>query len=397
MAKKAKGMRADKRVQVTMSIGIDETGKPIRKSFYGSTRTEAVEKREEYRQKLSSGLVEEADVMTVGLWVDHCLSLYRGNVNAHYIKEDSVPYLRLKTAIGRMRICNVREADLQKLLNVFALDKSYSSVSKYFHAIKLVFSKARRNKLIKDDPSEDLQMPKADSGSHRALTGEEIETINRYWNRHRSGLWVMLMLYAGLRRGEMIALDWKNVDLTSRNIHVREAAVIESNQSIVEDRTKTEAGIRTVPICDALYNALVTVPESKRNGPVCLSAGGERLTKSGFVRGWDGFNLAMTRILNGEPEDQQGRRSDLASQLVRDSAVGKERKTFRIRAHDLRHTYATALYDAGVDVKSAQYYMGHSDVRMTMDLYTHISMERASEQREKLLSFFNGWHMNCSQ
>ena len=390
---KTKGLRPDKRIQVTINLGLDENGKPIRKSFYGNTKKEAIEKRDEYRKKLSQGIVDESETMTVGMWVERCLNLYRGNVNIHYKKEDSVPYFRLKEAIGNMKVSDVREADLQKLLNTFALDKSYSSVSKYYHAIKLVFSKARRNKLITDDPSEDLQMPKAASGTHRALTAKEIETINRNWAKHRCGIWVLLMLYAGLRRGEMIALSWKNVDLKKRNIYVREAAVIESNTTIIEDRTKTEAGIRTIPICDALYAALTSIPVSKRSGLVCLSSKGEMLTKSAFVRGWAGFNSAMTRILNGEPVDQQGRRTDLASQISQDNENDKDGNTFLIRAHDLRHTFATALYDAGVDVKSAQYYMGHADVRMTMDLYTHISKERALEQREKLLTFFNGWHV----
>lgn len=392
MAKKTKGMRPDKRIQVTITLGIDENGKYIRKSFYGSTKKEALEKRDEYKKKQSQGIVDESETMTVGMWVERCLILYRGNVNIHYKKEDSVPYLRLKEAIGNMKVSDVREADLQELLNTFASDKSYSSVSKYYHAIKLVFSKARRNKIIVDDPSEDLQMPNAESGSHRALAAEEIECINRNWRKHRCGIWVMLMLYAGLRRGEMIALNWKNVDLDNRNIYVREAAVIESNTTIIEDRTKTEAGIRTIPICDALHDALTSIPVSKRAGLVCLSSKGEMLTKSAFVRGWAGFNFAMTRILNGEPVDQQGRRMDLASQISQDKEANKDRKTFLIRAHDLRHTFATALYDAGVDVKSAQYYMGHADVRMTMDLYTHISKERAIEQRDKLLAFFKGWH-----
>lgn len=393
MAKKQKGMRPDNRIQVTLTICIGDDGKPVRKSFYGSTKTEAIEKRDEYKKKLRLGIVDEGDVMTVGTWVDHCLDLYRGNVDEHYVKEDAVPYNRLKSAIGRMKISSVREADLQRLLNEFAADKSYSSVSKYYHAIKLVFSKARRNKLIIDDPSEDLQMPKAESGSHRALTGEEIECINRNWQSHRSGIWVLLMLYAGLRRGEMIALIWSNVDLKERSIYVREAAVIESNQTIIVDRTKTEAGIRTIPICDALYDALCTVPEEQRTGYVCLSANGQLLTKSAFVRGWNGFNLAMTRLLNGEPVDQQGRRTDLATQITKATDEDTDRKIFQIRAHDLRHTFCTALYDAGIDVKSAQYYMGHSDIRMTMDLYTHISKERATEQRDKLLTFFKGWHV----
>ena len=69
----------------------------------------------------------------------------------------------------------------------------------------------------------------------------------------------------------------------------------------------------------------------------------------------------------------------------------KQRKRFSIKAHDLRYTFATALYDAGIDVKSAQYYLGHSDVRTTMNIYTQLSYERKKISRAQLISFLDNW------
>lgn len=110
----------------------------------------------------------------------------------------------------------------------------------------------------------------------------------------------------------------------------------------------------------------------------------------------------MTRILNNEEVDQKGKRKDIEEKrpakgkpkVVSDSVPDspeKERKVFRFQPHDLRHTFATALYDAGVDVKSAQYYLGHADIRVTMDLYTHLSEEREKKSRAVLISFLDGW------
>lgn len=59
--------------------------------------------------------------------------------------------------------------------------------------------------------------------------------------------------------------------------------------------------------------------------------------------------------------------------------------------HDLRHTYATALYDAGVDIKSAQYYLGHDDVNMTINLYTHLSKIKENEARSSLVNYLDKW------
>ena len=68
-----------------------------------------------------------------------------------------------------------------------------------------------------------------------------------------------------------------------------------------------------------------------------------------------------------------------------------DRKLFSFTAHDLRHTYATALYDAGVPVKAAQYFLGHADIRVTLDLYTHLSKERESASRNQMVEYLDSW------
>lgn len=204
------------------------------------------------------------------------------------------------------------------------------------------------------------------------------------------------MLLCGLRRGEMMALRWENVDMNNRQITVREVAVIDSNKSIIEERTKTISGLRILPICSQLWDALNTTPQEERTGLVCLTAGGEQITGSAFKRGWAGFNLAMQRILNGEDLQQQGRRETLESRMEDARKAGREYVIFNVRAHDLRHTFATALYDAGVPVKAAQYYLGHADIRMTLDLYTHLSAEREKDSSSKLVTFLDAWLDNSN-
>jgi integrase len=93
----------------------------------------------------------------------------------------------------------------------------------------------------------------------------------------------------------------------------------------------------------------------------------------------------MERILNGEPPIQQGRRTD-KHPLALDG-----RALFCVRAHDLRHTFCTMLYSAGVDVKSAAYFMGHSDVRVTMEVYTHLSQERRAQSGEMIVGYLDSF------
>jgi len=387
--RKKRGERTDGRIQVTLTIGRREDGSPLKKCFYGRTRTEANRKRDEYKQRMSAGLQERKDI-TVSDWVDSCLKLYRTKVNAAYTKGDAVPYNRLKRDLGRMRIDAVREADLQRALNSVS-GMSESTITKYHQAMCMVFDKARRNKIILDNPAEGLSLPNGTKGTHRALERWETDCIMHNWNQHRCGMWAMLMLLCGLRRGEMMALRWENIDMEKRQLSVREVAVIDVNRTKIEERAKTISGIRVLPICNPLWDALNSTPQCDRHGLVCKSAKGEQLTGSGFTRGWSGFNLAMQRILNGEDVVQQGRRVTLEKKIEDAAAKGKEYIIFDVRAHDLRHTFATALYDAEVPVKAAQYYLGHADIRMTLDLYTHLSRERENESRSQIVAFLDGW------
>lgn len=386
--RKKKGERKDRRIQVTLTIGVKPDGSPERKSFYGKTRTEANRKRDEYKAKMAIGIIDSK--ISVADWVDTCLRLYRTNVNPAYAKGDAVPYNRLKAALGKKQVAEVREADLQALIN--KLDgTSSSNIKKYYQAFFRVFEKARTNRLIFINPAEGLDLPEGTKGTHRALERWETDCILKNWNQHRCGLWAMLMLLCGLRRGEMMALRWENIDMEKKQLRVREVAVIASNKSKIEERAKSISGLRVLPICGPLWEALNTVPADKRIGLVCVSAKGEQISGSAYDRGWDGFNLAMQRILNGEPVVQQGRRETLETKIAKAEKEGRQYIIFDTLAHDLRHTFATALYDADVPVKAAQYYLGHADVRMTLDLYTHLSQEREKTSRSQIVDFLDGW------
>lgn len=391
--RKRKGERPDGLIQVSLQIGYKDDGRPARKYFYGHSRAEAERKRDEYKASIASGLKLDKDI-TVAKWVDIFLVTYRGRVNEAYLDRDAAPYKRLVKRLGNMRVADVREADLQQALDEVA-GMSYSTVDKYRQAIRRVFERARKNKLIPDNPAEDLIAPVSEKGSHRALERWEVELILENWNTPAShaGLWVMLMLLCGLRRGEMMALDWGAVDLEARTLEVRAVAVIKSNQVIIEQRAKTDAGLRVLPICKALYAALISVPAEKRTGFVCLSAKGKQLTESAVSRALDTFCRVLERILNGEPPTQRGRRTDIERRkAAREKKLPpKERKQFSFTAHDLRHTYATALYDAGVPVKAAQYFLGHADIRVTLDLYTHLSKEREAASRNQMVKYLDDW------
>ena len=384
--KKRRGERKDGLIQVALDVGYNPDGSRRRKYFYGRTRAEAIAKREKFRQALSGAGLHPAN-MTVSEWVDEYKQTYRQNVNPLYYAKDDTPYNRLVAQFGNRRISEISEADLQRSLNALS-GMSFSTCEKYRQTLKRVFARARRNKLIADDPAEDLILPPHTKGTHRALETWEIQLILNHWHDDymTAGLWVMLMLFCGLRRSEMMALEWDAVDMENRLLEVRQVAVITAGGIVVQKRTKTADGRRVLPICSTLYNALSCVPEVHRTGFVCLSAHGLPLTESAVSRGLETFCKRLERIANNEPPVQNGRRTDIERL---NGTPEPQRITFKFRAHDLRHTYATMLYDAGVDVKSAQYFLGHADLKMTLDLYTHLSNESEAQSRQQAIQYLD--------
>lgn len=371
-----------KTVSVYGDYGRDADGKRIRKRFYGETYEDALLKKAEYERERAIGLHRYSDRLTVREWVDIWERNYLDRVRGQNSISYHIYIKRLNDAIGAMRIADVRNIHLRRCLRSME-GMSKSSITKYRMVIRQVFSRAKQNKVIADDPSEYIEMPEGTRGRHRALEGWEISHIIANWQQSRSGLWMMLMMLAGLRRGEMIALDWDCVDMHSRTITVKQAAEILSNQAIVKPVTKTEAGMRTIPICTPLFDALNTVPAQLRKGPVCVDTKGGRLSGSSFAHGMRSFNKVMEQLLNGEQPDPKARYTDIIN-------YGKSaRKAFSIRAHDLRYTFATLIYESGVDVKTAMFYLGHADIRMTMNLYTQLSAERQNTARAQAIGFLD--------
>jgi integrase len=387
--RKRRGERSDGTIMVTATVGFGPDGKRQRKYFYGRTRAEAEAKRAAFLRETASRSSYPSSI-TVSAWVDVILDRYRGRVHDAYRDIDAVPYNRLKRDLGDVAVVNVLESDLQEALNKLE-GMSFATVNNYLQAMRRVFLRAVTNRIIDHNPAEGLELPKYKRGSHRALARWEVDHILANWNADgvTSGLRIMLMLLCGLRRGEMVALDWSAVNIEARTLSVRQTAVLHGGTTLVEQRAKSDAGLRTLPICNALLSALETVPVDERVGFVCKGRDGGVLTEQAVRYGMDNFCRQMERVLNNSHPVWTGQRVDLwdDEELV----AWEKRRRFRLTSHDLRHTFATALYDANVPVKAAQYFLGHADIRITLNLYTHLSREREAESRLMMVDYFNEW------
>jgi integrase len=218
--------------------------------------------------------------------------------------------------------------------------KSKSYISKYNQTIKAVFQTAVDDRMVVFNPCGKLKPPKGESGTHRAIEPWERELILK--SQHRLKPAVMCMLYAGLRRGEVLALNVdRDVDFQAMTITVHEAIRFEANRPILVD-PKTEAGVRVVPMLDILADTLRQV-----HGLVAPDTSGGYMSGTAFRRAWSGFITSLEEIYNDGKKRWYGHHS---GQKAVDTPVWE---TIDIRPHDLRHSYCTMLYDSGIDLKTA--------------------------------------------
>ena len=181
----------------------------------------------------------------------------------------------------------------------------------------------------------------------------------------------MVMLYAGLRRGEALALDIdRDVDYHKKTITVRYAVRFPDQQHPVLVDPKTEAGSRTIPLLDVLADEL-----QGKHGLLITDADGNMMSESAWSRAWESYLCKLSVLHNGHAKRWHGKTKEDKAILAAGGTIPPW-QDISIRPHDLRHSYCTMLYDAGVDLKTAQLWMGHADVDVTMKIYTHLTEER---------------------
>ena len=365
------------------------------KEFYGDTPTEALAKREHYTDMVKAGLKAETEGLTVreysGRWLPtHKAGVKRQTYNAYASQLD-----RMNAVIGDKPIMHVTPSDIKAVYNA-VIGMSYSTVHKLKTTVTALFESAQMDGLIRSNPCKEVKPHEAEAGTHRAITDEELNLILTV--KHPFRLAVLTMRYAGLRRGEVLALDIdRDIDFRTDTIRVHEAVVFDGNRRTI-DLPKTSAGIRTIPLFSRL--------KAELQGHHGLVAGKE-YTQSGFARAWESYVNTVERHINGCQKRWYGRRRQDAEanpervarvaelefeaekygafkkydlQKQKQAEADKLRLTgwqsFTVRPHDLRHSFAQMLCDANVEIDLAIQWMGHSDERMIRRIYDHVSEYR---------------------
>ena len=339
----------------------------------GKTEQEALEKLAELKVSLQRGEKTVGGNSTVDRWFREWVDVYKkpsgmtakslGNIESKY-------RLYLKPTIGSMRLKDVREVHLQKILNSQE-GMSYGHVSAIYSLMQNLFRKARMTRMIVFDPSEGIELPYSVKRTRRSITDEERKALLKTAETHRGGLLALLSLYAGLRPGESMALQWKDIDFEKNEIHVYKA--LESGSTNIKG-PKTQAGVRDIP----LHAELLPKLKAAQKGPfdfVLTDTKGRPLTNITKQRMWDSFKYQMDVNMGAKRKR---------------SAIVESKMAPDFNVYCLRHTFCTDLQRAGVPINVAKELMGHANISVTANIYTHRDSQTLHANIQKLSEWKNG-------
>ena len=195
---------------------------------------------------------------------------------------------------------------------------------------------------------------------------------------HRGQPVAVIMMLSGLRREELAALTWNDVDLKARTITVNKTIEYPPNEPPrLRHLTKSAAGMRTVDIPKKLADYMETMPRD--NLLVIHSARGGVMTESAWAKLWRSYMRELNiKYGTRTPADLERMKSGKPGPKVFDMTIPP------ITMHWLRHTFCTLLYLAGVDVVQACAQMGHADVSTTLRIYTHLDAIHKRKSVDKL-------------
>lgn len=337
----------------------------IQYSATGKSQREADQKAALKLDKMKRGEVGISGNMKVERYIDEWLEIYKKPVIAKKQYQDYEGMFKkmVKPEIGKLRLSDVKDIHLQKILNNKA-GMSADRLGKLRSRMQAMFRQAYASRLIPRNPAEFLTLPKATDGTHRSITDIERKHFLKVAETHHAGLMFKVMLYCGLRTGEVVALDWRDIDFEKRRIKVSRA--MESGTDEIKE-PKTKAGIREVPIPNEIYDELLAEKGDPFDPVFTRPREQGRYTNMSRHRAWASLKEKIDVSMGARYEKREGKKGRKV-RVKTHSPIAKD-----FVPYCLRHTYCTDLQNKGVPINIAKYLMGHANISVTASIYTHTS------------------------
>ncbi len=382
MPKQTLKKRSDGRLQKQIYLGTDENGKRIYKTLYARTQKELNQKYEELMLQINRGLDIFAQKDTFGTWAERYIKSKETTISYRSVAciRSSVKHF---SPLYNLPLSKIKPQHIEDILNNLATRESRPLSKKSLTDLRNIaygiFRLAIKNRIIDFNPASVVDIPKGKTKSKRtAITDEQIQWIKD--TPHNAQTSAMIMLYAGLRRGELIALTWNDIDFRNKTILINKSAEFIDNKAVVKPMTKTQAGMRLISIPEVLVSYL---KRCEKKSLIVCTINGDIMTEGQFRRMWESYMSVLNEKYGNFGIDKTAfkKNGEIKSRFA---PGGLPTKIETFTPHQLRHTYASMLYKAGIDVLTAKEQLGHSDIKTTLNIYTHLDSNYKTRCMEKL-------------
>lgn len=314
-----------------------------RYSVSGKNKDEAKEKKVLKLQALESGSYIVESGMLVRDWVEVCYSKYKTNLAEPTRKRELQKVNKwIVEPLGQMPLKRVKPLDIQGVLNSMS-GKSDYLIKRVYQLLNWFFEKAVDNELIIKNPVKGTTRPKGNTTPRRSITESERTHLLLVADKVPQLRFFLFMLFCGCRPSEVAGLkgmDVQNLEGTPM-LHIR--------------GTKTKNADRLVPIPEYLYQRL---PKVSPFDYLFTTSGGRPLDEQARKRLWTRCKREMN--------------ISMGCRVYRNQLVPPFPLAVDLTPYCFRHTYCTDLAKANVDIRTAKELMGHSDIKLTANIYTHV-------------------------
>lgn len=371
----------------------DADGKRV--SLYALTREELHDKVQEAQQ-----LIKEAkfhrDNPTVKEYCEKWLLMKSGNVRVTTLNDYTYKVNKfIIEPLGHKYMVDVTADDV-KVSILIASKKSESIYRSVQMLYKSIFASAEESNVIDKSPCEKLSAKGGTPQKKKeALTDSQAKKLLEAIKGLPPYVFVMLGLYAGLRREEILGLQWDcvHLDCPAPYLSVQRAWHIENNRPVILSELKTAAARRDIPMPPQLVECLLEAKASSKSEYVIANTEGKPLSGTQFKRVWKYIETrtvkerTYTRYSKGEKIVHTV--TPVLGQKAAHNGKVVYSLDFPVTPHQLRHTYITNLIHKSVDPKTVQYLAGHENSKITMDIYAKVKYNKPEELADVVTSAFS--------
>lgn len=342
-----------------------------RKTLYGKTRKEVQEKLRVAQNEQKQGVLVVGSQQTVKQYLEHWLEeVHRSTIRVgSYVGYRRILDNHLIPVLGHIQMQKLTPQDVQSLYTQKLKEGLSSRTLRTTHAIlHKALDDAVRWKFIVQNVCDLVSPPRLTKHEIQTLSQEQARKLLEVARGHRLEALLTVAVATGMRRGELLGLRWQDIDFAYSSLYIRRTVNQYPSFGYVENEPKTAKSRRKITLPEFVIEAL------KRHR---FNQGEARL-KAGSA--WYNRDLVFCNTLGDYQSTQY--LGILFRSLLKEAGLP------RIRFHDLRHSAATILLSMGVHPKVVQELLGHSNISMTMDTYSHVLPSMQQEAMDKLNDLF---------